>query len=111
MAYDEQLAGRVREALAPEGPADERTMFGGLAFMVDGHMTVCVSGSGGLMVRVTDAERAGLLEHDHVEPMVMGGRTSRTWVRVSVDGVADDEALDRWVARGVAVVRTLPPKG
>lgn len=110
MPYDERLAARVREALAPEGPSDERAMFGGLAFMVGGHMAVCVSGQGGLMVRVAGADRAALVEQAHVEPMVMGGRTSRTWLRVHAPAVAGDDDLAAWVARGVGVVRGLGPR-
>jgi TfoX/Sxy family transcriptional regulator of competence genes len=111
VAYDDELADRVRVLLAPEGPPDERRMFGGLAFMVGGHMTVCVSGNGGLMVRLPEADVPAALELDHVEPMVMGGRTSRTWVRAAEAGLVDDEALERWVERSVAVVRALPPNG
>jgi TfoX/Sxy family transcriptional regulator of competence genes len=110
MAYDEHLAERVRAALAPTGPPDERAMFGGLAFMVTGHMTVCVSGNGGLMLRLPEAEVPAALGEDHVEPMVMSGRTSRTWVRVGEQALADDDALAGWVDRAVAAVRALPPK-
>ncbi len=109
MAYDEKLADRVRELL--QDLPDERRMFGGLAFLVDGHMAVCVSGRGGLIVRVGADEHPALLERAHVEPMVMGGRSSRTWLVVMPDGVRTKRQLAGWVARGEAVARALPPKG
>ncbi len=84
-------------------------MFGGLAFLLDGHMAVCVSGQGGLLVRVDAAERDGLLGDD-VEPMVMGGRASRTWLRVAPEAL-EGSRLGPWVERGVAVARAQPPKG
>ncbi len=107
MAYDRDLADRVRELLSG---ADERRMFGGLAFLVNGNMAVCVSGQGGLMVRVPAEETARLLGREHVEPMVMSGREVRGWVRVSTAGVSDGRALRAWVNRGVGHARSLPPK-
>lgn len=107
MAYDELQADRVRAAV---GPAEERKMFGGLAFLVAGHMTVCLSGQGGLMVRVAADDRDALLGEPHVEPMEMAGRTSRTWVHVLDAGIASDDALAGWVERGLAACRDLPPK-
>lgn len=113
MAHDDRLAARVRavlEPLATDGPVEEKALFGGLAFMVAGHMTVCVSGQGGLLVRVDASERPALLELPQVEPMVMAGRPSRTWLRVDDEGVALDDDLEQWVRRGLDVVRSLPPK-
>lgn len=110
MAYDENLAERVREVLDAPGPVDERRMFGGLAFLVGGHMAVCVSGNGGLMVRAGPDDTPGLLDREHVEAMVMGSRRSRTWVRVADDGLRTKRQLAPWVARGVATARSLPPK-
>lgn len=113
MAYDQELAARVREILEPEGPLVEKPMFGGLAMMLGGHMAVCVSGRGGLLVRA-GSEAAGeqlIAAHpEHVAPMVMGGREARSWLQVDVGALADDDALRTWVARGVAVARSLPPK-
>ena len=85
-------------------------MFGGLAFLVGGNMAVCVSGQGGLMVRVPADDTAALLQREHVEPMVMAGRETRGWVRVSADGVKTTRQLQSWVSRGVAHVKSLPPK-
>lgn len=110
MAYDTDLADRVREQIGAERGLDEKPMFGGLAFLVGGHMAVCVSGKGGLMVRVPPEETEGLLAEGHVEPMIMAGRPTRGWVRVSADGVTGEAALRGWVHRGVAYAKSLPAK-
>ena len=110
MAYDTDLADRVREMIAAERGVDEKPMFGGLAFLIDGNMSVCVSGHGGLMVRVPPEETERLLGLDHVEPMIMAGRETRGWLRVSADGLASTRQLQDWVRRGVAQARSLPAK-
>ncbi|SEH78403.1 Transcriptional regulator of competence genes, TfoX/Sxy family [Mycolicibacterium rutilum] len=110
MAYDEDLAHRIRELLTGQRGVDEKRMFGGLAFLVDGHMAVAVSGRGGLMVRVPPAEAATLLARPHVEPMTMAGREMRGWLLVGVDGLRTKRQLQPWVARGVDFARSLPPK-
>lgn len=109
MAYDLDLANRIRELLAAQ-PFDEMRMFGGLAFLIDGNMAVAVSGQGGLMVRVPAADTPKLLERDHVSPMVMSGRETRGWVRVASDGVKTKRQLHGWVTRGVDYAQSLPPK-
>ena len=110
MAYDEGLAARVRDLLVGQGAVEKR-MFGGLAFLLGGHMAVVASGRGGLMVRVAPARATELLRRPGVARMVMGGKETEGWLRVSgspeVDEVAD---LADWVAEGVGYVRTLPPK-
>ncbi|HET7311524.1 MAG TPA: TfoX/Sxy family protein [Mycobacteriales bacterium] len=108
MAYDEALAERIR-AMLPDEPVTEKKMFGGLAFLVGGNMSVAASGQGGLMVRVDPEETESLLRERGAEPMEMRGRTMSGWLRVSAD-VLDDEALQAWVDRGVGYARTLPPK-
>lgn len=110
MAYDEHLAERIRELVATTAGVDEKRMFGGLAFLVNGHMAVCVSGTGGLMVRVPAEETAQLLTRAHVEPMVMAGRETRGWIRVAADGVRTRRQLQPWVTRGVEYAAALPPK-
>ena len=80
MAYDEDLANRIRELMASERGVEEKPMFGGLAFLINGNMSVAVSGQGGLMVRVPPEETAKLLEREHVSPMVMAGRETRGWL-------------------------------
>ena len=109
MAYDEDLANRLRELMAGEH-AEEKRMFGGLAFLVDGHLAVAASGQGGLMVRVPPDDTVELLKREHVEPMVMAGRETRGWLRVTADGVKTKRQLQSWVTRGVEFVRSLPPK-
>jgi TfoX/Sxy family transcriptional regulator of competence genes len=110
MAYDEDLADRIRELIGPERGVDEKRMFGGLAFLIDGNMSVVVSGHGGLMVRVPRDETAKLLRREHVEPMVMAGRETRGWLRVVADGVKTKRQLQSWVSRGVDYAKSLPPK-
>ena len=110
MAYDEDLADRIRELLGPQKGVEEKRMFGGLAFLINGNMSVAVSGRGGLMVRVPPDETEKLLARDHVEPMVMAGRETRGWLRVRSDGVKTKRQLQSWVIRGVDYASSLPPK-
>ena len=110
MAYDHDLADRVREHLAGEYAISERAMFGGLAFMLEGNMAVGVSGDG-LMVRVGPEGTEEALALPHTRPFEMRGRPTRGFVRVDPPGVASEEALDAWVGRGVAYAGSLPPKG
>jgi TfoX/Sxy family transcriptional regulator of competence genes len=110
MAYDESLAARIREHVAGE-PVEEKKMFGGLAFLLGGHMAVAASGQGGLMVRVEPSRTAALLEEPGASPFEMGGRGAMAgWLRVSGDAVADEAELARWVERGVSYAASLPPK-
>ncbi len=85
-------------------------MFGGLAFLIGGNMSVAVSGQGGLLVRVPPDETEELVRGAHVTPMVMAGRETRGWVRVEAAGVRTTRQLRSWVARGVGYARGLPPK-
>lgn len=109
MAYDVDLADRIRELVATERGLDEKRMFGGLAFLVNGNMSVSASGKGGLLVRV-DPEDTATLVGDHVHVAVMGGREMRGWLRVDATLVDDDGRLKEWVDRGVAYARSLPAK-
>jgi TfoX/Sxy family transcriptional regulator of competence genes len=110
MAYDDHLANRIRELLAGERGVDEKRMFGGLAFLIGGHMAVAASGQGGLMVRVPPEETAALLQREHVSPMVMAGRETRGWLRVADDGITTKRQLQSWVTRGADYAKGLPPK-
>ena len=110
MAYDEDLANRIRELVAEGNDVTERKMFGGLAFLVGGHMAVSASGRGGLLLHVDRAETDELLAKPHAQPFEMRGRVMEGWVRVDADGVKTKRQLERWVARGVAHARSLPPK-
>ena len=111
MAYDEDLANRIRELIATEPGLTEMRMFGGLAFLIGGHMSVGVSGQGGLMVRADPQETDALLGEPHAQPFVMRGRAMRGWLRVDEEGLRTQEQLEPWVRRGVAYARSLPPKG
>lgn len=110
MAYDQDLANRIRELLGSESGVEEKRMFGGLAFLINGNMSVAASGRGGLLVRVPSDELESLLRRAHVHPMVMGGRDIRGWLRVDAAGVHTKRQLQGWVNRGVGYARTLPAK-
>ena len=110
MAYDEQLAERIRGLVRNEPGLTERKIFGGHAFLINGNMSVSASGQGGLLLRVDPEQTDALLAEPHAEPFVMRGRPMDGWLRVDPAGLANDEALRRWVAAGVGYARTLPPK-
>jgi TfoX/Sxy family transcriptional regulator of competence genes len=110
MAYDTDLANRIRELLAPEHAVAEKQMFGGLAFLIGGHLAVAVSSQGGLMVRVPREDTDKLLDRAHVSPMVMAGRETRGWLRIAAEGVKTKRQLQGWVTRGTNYARSLPPK-
>lgn len=107
MAYDEDLADRVRMALQQEPGVVEKRMFGGLGFLVDGHLAVSASGQGGLMVRVDPSEGDRLVDGALVERVVMRGLEMDGWLRVASEAVQSDDALQGWVRRGVAAARSL----
>jgi TfoX/Sxy family transcriptional regulator of competence genes len=110
MAYDEDLATRIREIVAGEDGITEKKMFGGLAFLIGGNMSVSASGQGGLLLRVDPADTEGLLREPHAQPFVMRGRAMDGWLRVEPEGLKTRGQLQRWVARGVAYARSLPTK-
>jgi len=110
VAYDEDLADRIRELIAGEPDLSEQTMFGGLAFLVAGKMSVAASGQGGLMVRVDPEQTDVLLAKPHARPFEMRGRPMQGWLRVDAEGVRTKRQLEPWVKRGVAYARALPPK-
>lgn len=110
MAYDVDLAERLREILACEPGIDERRMFGGLAFLVGGHLAVSASGRGGLLLRVDPARTDELVADPATSRFVMRGREMDGWLHVAVDGDASDDELGRWVEHGVRYARSLPPK-
>jgi len=110
VAYDEDLADRVRELIAAERGVTEQRMFGGLAFLVDGRMAVGVSGQGGLMVRADPGESDRLAATAGASPMEMKGRPMKGWLRVEAEGVRTKRQLSRWVNIGVGYARSLPPK-
>jgi TfoX/Sxy family transcriptional regulator of competence genes len=110
MAYDEDLANRIRELISGETGVIEKKMFGGLAFLIGGNMSVAASGQGGLMVRVDPEETDALLAKPHAHPFEMRGREMQGWLRVDDEGVRTKRQLEPWVKRGVAYARSLPPK-
>jgi TfoX/Sxy family transcriptional regulator of competence genes len=110
MAYDEELADRIRALVAAEADLSEKRMFGGLAFLVGGNMAVAASGQGGLLVRVDPAESDALLETTGAQVMEMRGRTMKGWLRVDSEHVSTDPELAKWVDRGAAYARSLPAK-
>jgi TfoX/Sxy family transcriptional regulator of competence genes len=110
MAYDEELADRIRELIGGEADLTEKKMFGGLAFLVAGNMAIGASGQGGLLVRVDPDEGESLVETTAARPMEMRGREMTGWLRVEADDVRTRDALAEWVARGTAYARSLPAK-
>ncbi|MGE5694587.1 MAG: TfoX/Sxy family protein [Candidatus Sericytochromatia bacterium] len=110
MAFDEDLADRIRELLSGQRGVGEKRMFGGLAFLVNGNMAIAVSAQGGVLVRVPPDDTAKLLAGKYVSPMMMAGRETRGWLRVAEEGVKTKQQLQTWVARGVGYAQKLKPK-
>jgi TfoX/Sxy family transcriptional regulator of competence genes len=109
MAYDEDLAAQIRAAVTTEPGVTEKRMFGGLAFLINGHMAAAASSQGAMLLRVDPAETDALVAEPHAERQVMRGRAMDGWLHIDTAAL-DDAALDRWIARGVAYARSLPPK-
>jgi TfoX/Sxy family transcriptional regulator of competence genes len=110
MAYDEALAERIRRLLDGEPGLTEKKMFGGLAFLINGNMSVAASGQGGLMIRCAPQDTDSFLEEPGAEHLVMRGRAMEGWLRVGDDAVSGDSELSRWVDRGASYARSLPAK-
>jgi len=110
MAYDERLADRLRDLLDDEAAVTEKKMFGGLAFLLNGHMSVSASRNGGLLVRIDPADTEAVLGWPHVALMEMGGRTMEGWVTVAPEGLKTKRQLAAWVTRSVEFAKSLPPK-
>ncbi len=111
MAYDEDLANRIRELITDEDGVTEKKMFGGLAFLIGGNMSVSASGQGGLLLRCDPAETESLVEKPHATRFEMRGRAMDGWLRVAPEGIRTKRQLEPWVKRGVAYARSLPAKG
>ncbi|BDD84482.1 hypothetical protein TPB0596_42450 [Tsukamurella pulmonis] len=109
MAYDEGLADRIRDAFDGETGVVEKRMFGGLAFLVDGHMTIAANSKGEAMVHL-DPDVAEELVGPHVTHTVMRGRALRGWLDLDPEATASDTELAQWVRRTVEYARSLPPK-
>jgi hypothetical protein len=110
VSYDEKLADRVREHVRAEPGLSEKRMFGGLAFMINGNLAVSASGQGGLLLRVDPAQTEDLVADPVAARFVMRGREMDGWLRIDVDATMPEAELERWVGRGVAYARSLPPK-
>jgi len=110
VAYDEELAHRIRALIADEPNLTEKKMFGGLAFLVGGNMAIAASGQGGVLVRVDPAQSDRLVATTRAEEAVMRGRPMTGWLRVAADDVKTKRQLAPWVERGAAYARSLPVK-
>jgi TfoX/Sxy family transcriptional regulator of competence genes len=107
VAYDEELAERIRQLLSGEPGVTEKKMFGGLAFLVGGNMAVAASGQGGLLVRVDPAQSDTLVATTNARPMEMRGREMKGWLRVDSDDVRAEQGLAKWVQLGATYARSL----
>jgi TfoX N-terminal domain len=110
MAYDEELAARIRGLIGDEAGLTEQKMFGGLAFLLGGNMAIAASGEGGVLVRVDPARSDELLASSNARVMEMRGRQMAGWLRVDLDDVRTVSELARWVGLGTGYARSLPPK-
>ncbi len=110
MAYDSELADRIRFLIGTGPGVTEKKMFGGLAFLMDGNMAISASGQGGALVRVDPADTDALVATANATLAVMGGRTMQGWLRVSSEDLEADKQLTEWVKRAVGYAWSLPPK-
>jgi TfoX/Sxy family transcriptional regulator of competence genes len=110
MAYDENLADRIRELIAGEADLTEQKMFGGLAFLIGGNMAVAASGQGGVLVRVDPGESDALVATTSARPMEMRGREMPGWLRVGPGDLRTKRQLAKWVELGTTYARSLPAK-
>jgi TfoX N-terminal domain len=110
VAYDDDLANRIRELVLSEPGVTEQKMFGGLAFLINGNMSVSASGQGGLLLHVNPDETDSLLAKPHAHPFEMRGRAMQGWLRVDAEGIKTKAQLQRWVTRGVDYAKSLPKK-
>ena len=111
MAYDHEMADRIRQLVHDEADLAEQKMFGGIAFLIGGNMALAASGQGGLLVRADPATSDELVAAGRgASPMVMRGRPMRGWLRVAPEAVRSERELAEWVAVGVTYARSLPAK-
>lgn len=110
VAYDEELADRIRELVESESDLTEQKMFGGLAFLIGGNMAVAASGQGGALVRVDPAQSERLVATTNARLMEMRGRQMRGWLRVDPENLRTKRQLAQWVQLGTAYARSLPAK-
>ena len=110
MAYDHELANRIREVAQGERGLTEKRMFGGLAFLIDGNMAASASSTGGLLLRIEPAQTESLVSELYVRRFEMRGREMDGWLRVDAEALASDAELRSWLSHGVTYARSLPPK-
>jgi TfoX/Sxy family transcriptional regulator of competence genes len=110
VAYDLDLADRVRELLVDSSPVTEQKMFGGLAFLIAGKMAVAASSQGGLVVRVDPARADRVLATTNTRPMEMKGRAVSGWLHVDGDNLRTEQQLAHWIAVGAATAHNAPAK-
>lgn len=110
MAYDTDLADRIRALLAGTPGLTEKKMFGGIAFLVRGNMAIAASGQGGLLVRVDPGHADKLTETTPARVMVMRGRSMPGWLRVAAADVGTKRALAKWIELSTTYARSLPAK-
>jgi TfoX/Sxy family transcriptional regulator of competence genes len=110
MAYDQELAGRIRQLIGSDPELTEKKMFGGLAFLIRGNMAIAASSQGGAMIRVDPAQSDALVATTKATLMNMRGRDMPGWLRVSADDLRTDDQLAPWVEIGTGYARSLPPK-
>ncbi len=110
MTYDEDLADRIREVVHGERGLTERRMFGGLAFLIHGNLAASASSKSGLLLRVDPSHTGSLVSEPHVRRFEMRGKEMDGWLHLDAEVLETDEALRRWVSRGVAYARSLAPK-
>jgi TfoX N-terminal domain len=110
VAYDDELANRIRRVVQDEPGLSEKRMFGGLAFLVNGHMAVSASSQGGILLRIDPAQSQYLVDHEHVRRFSMRGREMNGWLHVDVEVLETDDELRGWVNHGLAYARSLEAK-
>ena len=110
MAYDQQLADRIRAFVEHEQGLTEKQMFGGLAFLINGRMAVCAGSRGGMMLRVDPADTERLLREPHARPFEMRGRELTGWRLLDAAGITEEDELAQWIQRGIGYAKSLPPK-
>ena len=110
MAYDEELADRIRALLSERRGVTEQRMFGGLAFLIGGNLAIAASGQGGALVRVDPVQADRLVETTPAETAVMRGRPMQGWLRVESEDLRTKRHLEKWVKLGSTYASSLPPK-
>jgi TfoX/Sxy family transcriptional regulator of competence genes len=110
VAYDEDLANRIRDILQNEPGLTEKRMFGGLAFLINGNMAVSASGQGGMLLRIDPIDAPSLVGRPEASPFEMRGRKMDGWLRIDQTGLTTKRQLESWVSRGVSYARSLPAK-